>query len=78
MTKYGKGPGDPQKLVWFLQVVRAARFCVDDCRCSRRAIYNFEGGLPLYCSDHKHEDMVPPLRSLARRNVAPGCAMPAV
>ena len=63
-----QGPSDPQKLVWFLQVVRAARFCADDRGCSRRAVYNFEGGSPLYCSDHKHADMVPPLRSLAKTN----------
>ena len=43
-----------------LQVVRATLYCVEG-ECSRRAIYNLEGGSPMYCIDHKHADMVPPL-----------------
>ena len=50
-------------------MVRAAQNCVDDCGCSRRALYNFKGEPPLYCSDHKRDDMVPPLESLAGRYV---------
>ena len=48
-----------------LQAVYAGNNCTER-GCLRRAIYNWEGMPPMYCSDHKEPDMVP---------LAPSCHM---